>query len=198
MTTTPDLTNARWRKALRSESAQGCVEVAFLSGDLVAVRDSKNPLKTAHVYPVAAWTVFQDHLRGLVPHGGLADRGHHHRRRRAAERSSRPGSGARLHAPRVAVLPRRRTEEGAAALRSSCLIERQWPGRRNLSCRATGVSGRPRRLRWAEDGAVEENAQATCLYPVVESRQWRGIDRATLGRRSQVGAVARLFGARGE
>ncbi|MEW2615111.1 DUF397 domain-containing protein [Streptomyces sp. NPDC047880] len=67
MTTTPDLTNARWRKALRSESAQGCVEVAFLSGDLVAVRDSKNPLKTAHVYPVAAWTVFQDHLRGLVP-----------------------------------------------------------------------------------------------------------------------------------
>lgn len=67
MTTTPDLTNAQWRKALRSESAQGCVEVAFLSGDLVAVRDSKDPLKAAHLYPMAAWTVFQDHLRGLVP-----------------------------------------------------------------------------------------------------------------------------------
>ncbi|GHH54869.1 DUF397 domain-containing protein [Streptomyces candidus] len=65
--TNPDLTHAQWRKASLSESAQGCVEVAFLSGSLVAVRDSKVPLKPAHIYPVAAWTVFQDHLRGVVP-----------------------------------------------------------------------------------------------------------------------------------
>lgn len=67
MTTTPDLTHARWRKASRSETAQGCVEVAFVPGDLVAVRDSKDQQKPAHIYPVAVWSVFQDHLRGLVP-----------------------------------------------------------------------------------------------------------------------------------
>ncbi|MFD4696059.1 DUF397 domain-containing protein [Streptomyces niveus] len=66
MTTTPDLTHAQWRKASLSESAQGCVEVAFIPGDLVAVRDSKDVAKPAHVYPVADWTTFQDRLRGLV------------------------------------------------------------------------------------------------------------------------------------
>ncbi|MET4924037.1 DUF397 domain-containing protein [Streptomyces sp. PSRA5] len=63
----PDLTHAQWRKASLSESAQGCVEVAFIPGDLVAVRDSKDPLKPAHVYPVADWITFQNRLRGLVP-----------------------------------------------------------------------------------------------------------------------------------
>ncbi|WP_432158030.1 DUF397 domain-containing protein [Streptomyces sp. bgisy153] len=67
MTTTPDLSNAQWRKASLSESAQGCVEVAFLAGGQVAVRDSKDVSKPAHIYPEAAWTVFLDHLRGLVP-----------------------------------------------------------------------------------------------------------------------------------
>ncbi|WP_329020899.1 DUF397 domain-containing protein [Streptomyces sp. NBC_01601] len=67
MTTTPDLTHAQWRKASLSESANGCVEVAFIPGDLVAVRDSKDQQKPAHIYPAAVWTVFQDHLRGLVP-----------------------------------------------------------------------------------------------------------------------------------
>ncbi|MFJ6669430.1 DUF397 domain-containing protein [Streptomyces sp. NPDC091383] len=67
MTTTPDLTHARWRKASLSETAQGCVEVAFVPGDLVAVRDSKDVSKPAHVYPRATWNLFLDHLRGLVP-----------------------------------------------------------------------------------------------------------------------------------
>ncbi|MFC8220422.1 DUF397 domain-containing protein [Streptomyces sp. NPDC057362] len=64
---TPDLSHANWRKASLSESNTGCVEVAFLPGGLVAVRDSKDPLKAAHIYSVAAWTAFLDHLRGLVP-----------------------------------------------------------------------------------------------------------------------------------
>ncbi|MFD4767651.1 DUF397 domain-containing protein [Streptomyces niveus] len=63
----PDLTHAQWRKASLSESAQGCVEVAFIPGDLIAVRDSKDVSKPAHVYPVTDWTTFQDRLRGLVP-----------------------------------------------------------------------------------------------------------------------------------
>ncbi|MGW2724882.1 DUF397 domain-containing protein [Streptomyces sp. NPDC001492] len=67
MTTVPDLTNAQWRKASLSESAQGCVEVAFLANAQVAVRDSKDMAKPAHLYSAAEWAVFQDHLRGLVP-----------------------------------------------------------------------------------------------------------------------------------
>ncbi|MFF8809832.1 DUF397 domain-containing protein [Streptomyces omiyaensis] len=67
MTTTPDLTHVLWRKASLSETAQGCVEVAFVPGDLVAVRDSKDVSKPAHVYPRATWDTFLDHLRGLVP-----------------------------------------------------------------------------------------------------------------------------------
>ncbi|MEU1628209.1 DUF397 domain-containing protein [Streptomyces sp. NPDC020096] len=64
MTTALDLSNAAWRKASLSESAQGCVEVAFLDGGLVAVRDSKDINKPAHVYPEADWTAFLDSLRG--------------------------------------------------------------------------------------------------------------------------------------
>ncbi|MET9365781.1 DUF397 domain-containing protein [Streptomyces sp. NPDC006632] len=66
MTTIPDLSNARWRKASLSESAQGCVEVAVLANQ-IAVRDSKDVSKPAHVYPASTWAVFLDHLRGLVP-----------------------------------------------------------------------------------------------------------------------------------
>ncbi|MFC7845838.1 DUF397 domain-containing protein [Streptomyces sp. NPDC057382] len=67
MTTNPDLSNAQWRKARLSESAQGCVEVAFLANGQVAVRDSKDVSKPAHLYPKSTWTAFLDHLRGLVP-----------------------------------------------------------------------------------------------------------------------------------
>lgn len=59
----PDLTHAIWRKASLSESSEGCVEVAVLAGDRVAVRDSKDPHGPAHVYPASDWTAFLDGLR---------------------------------------------------------------------------------------------------------------------------------------
>lgn len=39
-----DLSNATWRKAKRSgENGGNCVELAVLPGDVIAVRDSKDP-----------------------------------------------------------------------------------------------------------------------------------------------------------
>lgn len=63
----PDLTNAIWRKASLSESAQGCVEVAVLVDGLVGVRDSKDPDGAAHIYPADDWTAFLDSLRAGDP-----------------------------------------------------------------------------------------------------------------------------------
>lgn len=37
------LVNARWRRSRRSSGGTNCVEVAFLDGGPVAVRDSKRP-----------------------------------------------------------------------------------------------------------------------------------------------------------
>ncbi|MBI3689035.1 MAG: DUF397 domain-containing protein [Actinobacteria bacterium] len=37
----PDLSRARWRKSTYSGNNGGCVEVAFLDGGQVAVRDTK-------------------------------------------------------------------------------------------------------------------------------------------------------------
>jgi len=60
---THTLTNAKWIKARLSESAGGCVEVAFLDGGQVALRDSKDLEKAPHIYPLAVWLGFQDCLR---------------------------------------------------------------------------------------------------------------------------------------
>jgi hypothetical protein len=54
-----DLSQAAWRKASRSNAANGgCVEVASNFENVVAVRDSKRPEGGAHVVGRAAFAAF--------------------------------------------------------------------------------------------------------------------------------------------
>ena len=60
-----DLTGARWRKSARSNNQGTCVEVAFLTGGRVALRDSKDAGHgPALVFTAAEWDAFA---------GGMAD-----------------------------------------------------------------------------------------------------------------------------
>jgi hypothetical protein len=52
-----DAENLHWFKSSAS-AAGNCVEVAHLPGGGVAVRDSKNRAKTAHVYTRHEWEAF--------------------------------------------------------------------------------------------------------------------------------------------
>jgi hypothetical protein len=52
-----DLSDARWIRS-RACSADGCVEVAHLAGGNVAVRDSKDAGKPAHVFDREEWSAF--------------------------------------------------------------------------------------------------------------------------------------------
>ena len=58
----PDLTNTVWRKTRRSAEQGSCVELARV-GELVAVRDSKDPHGPALVFSRAAWRAFTTDLR---------------------------------------------------------------------------------------------------------------------------------------
>jgi hypothetical protein len=58
-----DLSRARWFKASASDAANGCVEVAFIGGGAVALRDSKDPDKPAHIYTAHEWACFLDGAR---------------------------------------------------------------------------------------------------------------------------------------
>jgi hypothetical protein len=60
-----NLTGARWRKSSYSGGNDGnaCVEVAFLSGARVAIRDSKDHSLPAQVFPAAGWVTFTAAVR---------------------------------------------------------------------------------------------------------------------------------------
>lgn len=53
-----------WHKPATSEpQGNGCVEVGYAPGH-VAVRDTKNPGKPAHIYTNHEWNLFLDAVRG--------------------------------------------------------------------------------------------------------------------------------------
>ncbi|MFD0363393.1 DUF397 domain-containing protein [Nocardia sp. GCM10030253] len=53
-----NLSGAQWFKSSRSSANQECVEVAFLDGGMVGVRDSKNPTGPALVFTPGEWDAF--------------------------------------------------------------------------------------------------------------------------------------------
>ncbi|MET9024124.1 DUF397 domain-containing protein [Nocardia sp. NPDC004168] len=52
------LSEATWFKSSYSSASRDCVEVAFLSGGSVGVRDSKNPTGMALVFTPREWDSF--------------------------------------------------------------------------------------------------------------------------------------------
>ena len=54
---TQDLSSARWIRS-RACSSDGCVEVAHLADGSIAIRDSKNVRKAAHVFDREEWSAF--------------------------------------------------------------------------------------------------------------------------------------------
>ncbi|WP_454194754.1 DUF397 domain-containing protein [Nocardia sp. Marseille-Q1738] len=50
-----DLSGARWFKSSHSGGGNECVEVAWLDGGMVGVRDSKNPSGLALVFTPGEW-----------------------------------------------------------------------------------------------------------------------------------------------
>lgn len=57
-----DVSAARWFKSSYSESGGNCVEVAWLPGGKVGVRDSKHPGGPALVFTPAQWRTFTSGL----------------------------------------------------------------------------------------------------------------------------------------
>ncbi|APB01342.1 DUF397 domain-containing protein [Nocardia seriolae] len=53
-----DLTNTRWFKSSYSQGGSDCVEIAFLAGGMVGVRDSKNPSGPALIFSPTEWDAF--------------------------------------------------------------------------------------------------------------------------------------------
>ncbi|WP_327096280.1 DUF397 domain-containing protein [Nocardia vinacea] len=53
-----DLSGVNWFKSSYSEGSAQCVEVAWLDGSSVGVRDSKNPTGPALVFTPGEWDAF--------------------------------------------------------------------------------------------------------------------------------------------
>lgn len=55
-----DLSRAEWRKSTYSGNSSGgdCVEVAFLAGGHVALRDTKNRSLAPHLFTAGEWAAF--------------------------------------------------------------------------------------------------------------------------------------------
>ncbi|MFF5178773.1 DUF397 domain-containing protein [Micromonospora sp. NPDC000316] len=53
-----ELTDARWRKSSRSNQDNNCVEVATNLGEVVGVRDSKDPDGSVLVVDAYSWRLF--------------------------------------------------------------------------------------------------------------------------------------------
>ncbi|ONM50428.1 DUF397 domain-containing protein [Nocardia donostiensis] len=58
-----DLTGAQWFKSSHSSGGSECVEVAFLQGGVVGIRDSKDPTGPALVFNPGEWDAFVDGAR---------------------------------------------------------------------------------------------------------------------------------------
>ncbi|NKY53624.1 DUF397 domain-containing protein [Nocardia vermiculata] len=58
-----DLSGAKWFKSTKSDATKDCVEVAFLDGGMVGVRDSKNPTGPALVFTPGEWDAFAGGVR---------------------------------------------------------------------------------------------------------------------------------------
>ncbi|MEV4127984.1 DUF397 domain-containing protein [Nocardia sp. NPDC049707] len=61
--TSTDLSQAPWFKSSHSGSQGACVEVAWLAGGDVGIRDSKNPTGPALVFTPAEWDAFAAGMR---------------------------------------------------------------------------------------------------------------------------------------
>lgn len=59
-----DMAGARWFKSSRSTGSKDCLEVAFLKGGSVGVRDSKNPTGPALVFGPNEWDAFAANVKG--------------------------------------------------------------------------------------------------------------------------------------
>ncbi|MFI7190640.1 DUF397 domain-containing protein [Nocardia nova] len=53
-----DLSGAKWFKSSHSGGGNDCVEVAYLAGELVGVRDSKSPGSGALIFTTSDWELF--------------------------------------------------------------------------------------------------------------------------------------------
>ncbi|APA99432.1 DUF397 domain-containing protein [Nocardia seriolae] len=61
---TADSNDTRWFKSSYSSAGQECVEVAFIPGGNVGVRDSKDPTGPALVFAPGEWDAFTAGVAG--------------------------------------------------------------------------------------------------------------------------------------